>query len=158
MSAAPQKKFRENYDGEHQGSEVTSSDDESELSDECKPRPPSHTGPSSRIKSTQWIVSGIYMVAKYSKPKPPPMQQFMDFIRELCFTKDHLPPERVDHMAFFFQNRLEVSHNSLRIPLMGFIQAKKETALYWANWLAQHHPEIKFQKVVGNIAFTSQYE
>ena len=41
---------------------------------------------------------------------------------------------------------------------MGFIQAKKETAWYWANWLAQHHPEIKFQKVVGNIAFTSQYE
>ena len=41
---------------------------------------------------------------------------------------------------------------------MGFIQARKETALFWADWHAQFHPEIKFEKVVGNIAFTSEFE
>ena len=89
------------------------------------------------------------------------MQKFLDFIREKSFTKKQFPA-RVEHVAFFFQDRLEVRHNSevnsLQVPFMGFIQAKQETALFWAHWLAQYHPEIKFKKVVGNIAFTSEYE
>ena len=88
------KKIRENYAEEMQVS-VVSSSDESELSGDCDPQ-----SPDSHKKSTEWIISGIYLICNYYQRKAPSMQEFLEYFSEITIGSVIRPnyPVRVEYM------------------------------------------------------------